>query len=98
MSDRELQETLRRELGENDYVAIGSTWRVTMKDDAYRLIKVRHFRQRLGQQADIQVNTHTGEIYEVRRGAIISRHMAMHGRLFIHAGIGKTWISCRYGV
>ncbi len=65
LSNRELQEILRRELGENDYVAIGSTWRVTAKDDAYRLLKVRHFRQRFGRQADIQINPHTGEIYEV---------------------------------
>ncbi len=65
LSDRELQEILRRELGENDYVAIGSTWRVTVKEEAYRLLRVRHFRQRFGRQAIIQINAHTGEIYEV---------------------------------
>lgn len=65
LRDRELQEILRRKLGENDYVAIGSSWRVTVQDSAYRLLKVRHFRQRFGRQAVIQINAHTGEIYEV---------------------------------
>lgn len=65
LSDRELREILRRELGENDYVALGSSWRVTVRDSAYRLLKVRHFRQRFGRQAIIQINAHTGKIYEV---------------------------------
>ena len=65
LSDRELQEMLRRELGENEYTPSGTTWRVTVKDDAYHLLKVRHFQQQFGRQAIIQVNAHTGEIYEV---------------------------------
>lgn len=65
LSDRELREILRRELGENDYVTIGWSWRVTVKDDDYRLIKVRHFQQRFGRQAIVQINAHTGEVYEV---------------------------------
>ena len=65
LRDRELQEILQRELGMNEYVAIGSKWRVTVKDSVYRLVKVRRFRQQLGGLADVQINAHTGEIYEV---------------------------------
>lgn len=65
LSDRELRGILARELGANEYVAVGSTWRVAVRDDAYVLIRVRHFRQKFGRQASVQINAHTGKIYEV---------------------------------
>ena len=66
LGNRELQEILQREFGKNEYTPISSTWRVTIKENAYRLIKVRQFRQEFGRQATIQINGRsTGEIYEV---------------------------------
>ena len=86
LRDGILKQLLRRELGENDYVASGSTWRVTVKDDTYRLLTVRHFRQQFGRQADIQINAHTGEIYEITPRRY---YLAAHG--YARATVYPRW-------
>ena len=66
LPDRELQSIMRRELGENNYLPLGTTWRVAVVDKEYVLVKVRHFRQEFGRnKAYVQINAHTGEIFEL---------------------------------
>ena len=86
LRDHELQAILQRELGMNEYAAIGSTWRVTVKDGVYRLVKVRRFRQQFGELMDVQINAHTGEIYEVTPRRYF---LASHG--FARATLYPRW-------
>ena len=65
ISDRQLHALLAHKLGENDYQALVTSWRVVAKKHGYELVKVRNFQQKLGKQATAQINVYTGEIFEV---------------------------------
>lgn len=83
--ERELQELVRHELGANNYVAGGHSWRVVAKEDRYELVKVKKFRQTLGRESVVQVNVHSGEIFEVAP----SRYYFTHG--YARAALYPRW-------
>ena len=65
LSDRQLQQLVDRELGNNKYVARGYAWRVVLEAARYELVKVRIFEQELGEQHRIQIDPITGRVFEV---------------------------------
>lgn len=64
LPDRRLREILQDSFGNNNYQAVGYVYRVTVVDDSYRLLKVRVFQQQFADRATIQIDVHTGKIYE----------------------------------
>ena len=64
LSDRRLREILRNSFGNNNYQAVDRVYRVTVNKGSYRLLKVRVFQQQFADRATIQIDVHTGRIYE----------------------------------
>lgn len=64
LPDRQLREILQTRFGQNHYQAIGHVYRVTVRDNRYHLLKVRVFQQKFADRATVQIDVHTGKVYE----------------------------------
>ncbi len=65
LSDRRLRQALETELGGNKYTALGYAWRVVERDGHYELLKVRTFRQELGEGNRVQIDPLRGQVFEI---------------------------------
>lgn len=65
LNDRRLRQLIEKELGTNKYTAIGDAWRVVTQDGVRELLKVRTFRQELGEGNRVQIDPISGRVFEV---------------------------------
>lgn len=65
LADRELLQLIEERIGVNNYTVLGSSYRVIVDGDGYRLLKVRSFRQELGDGATVQIVVDSGKIFEI---------------------------------
>ena len=65
LSNHQLLHLLWENIGENHYLATGSSYRVLASENGYKLLLVRTFSQQLGQRHRVQLSANTGKIYEV---------------------------------
>lgn len=65
LSDRRLRQLLASELGTNKYTALGYAWRVVPRAGHYELVKVRTFQQELGEGNRVQIDPHSGRVFEI---------------------------------